>query len=126
MDVKEAVIAFLQARNAFTRTLQEVVDNGSEVVFRHKDFDHVVIISETLSVVSSEGKTTVACLNTEENVSFLVAHWEEFLQPGLSVLFMNPFVQQQWKVVPLIHDRVADKKTLREGLMSLFSQVPAC
>ena len=126
MDLKQAVTAFLKARNAFTKTLQEIVDEQERFVFRHTDHDHTVIVSESLRVVTATNKTTVACLNTQKNVDFLVSHWKDFLQPNLSVLFMNPSTQEQWKVIPLIHDRVADKDTLREGLESLFSQVTSC
>jgi hypothetical protein len=123
MELKEAVTAFLKARNALTRTLLDVVDTGEKLIFKHKTHDHHIVISEKLSVVNVSEKTTVACLNTKENVNFLVDNWEEFLVPKLSILFVNPNTQEQWKVMPVAHNAVAERKKLKKGLEALFSQV---
>lgn len=123
MELKEAVTAFLKARNALTRTLQEVVDQGEKVIFKHKNHDHHVIISEKLSVVDVKEKTTLACLNTKENVKFLAENWDDFLVEKLSILFVNPKTQEQWKIMPVAHNSVVERKKLKQGLESLFSQV---
>lgn len=123
MELKEAVTAFLRARNAMTRTLKDVVDQGQTVIFKHKDHDHHVIVLEDLAITKISQKTTIACLNTKRNVEFLVNHWEDFLQPKLSILFVNPNTQEQWKLMPVAHNSVAEPKKLKSGLLSLFSQV---
>ena len=123
MELKEAVTAFLKARNALTRTLKEVIDTSEHLIFRHKDHDHIVIVSEELQEIEISEKTTIACLNTKKNVEFLAANWEKFLQPKLSILFMNPNTQEQWKVMPVAHNSVAEPKKLKAGLLSMHSQI---
>lgn len=125
MELKDCVREFVKARNAISQTLLEHAEDGDELSFTHKHKVHHFLISEQL-VVPSDARDfyTVACLNTEQNLEFLLDHWQEFLQEKLSVLFVNPDSGEQWKVSPLLHDRITDEKNLKKGLRSLFDQVP--
>lgn len=124
MELKDCVWEFVKARNAITRNLLESSQEEDLLTFRYTNKVHHFLVSEELVVPTVRDVFTVACLNTKRNLDFLVDNWQEFLQEGLSVLFVNPDTAQQWKVCPLLHDAVCDKKSLRSGLESLFSQVP--
>ena len=101
MELKDCVRELVKARSAVTRTLVSHEDQGDVLIFTHKHKVHHFLISEQL-VVPEEvvDSFTVACLNTRENLEFLLAHWEDFLVDNLSVLFMNPELGAPWKVSP--------------------------
>lgn len=124
MELKDCVREFVRARNALARTIVSQEEAGEELTFVHKHKTHHFLISERLVVPEARDFFTVACLNSRENLDFLVDNWEEFLQENLSVLFVNPSFAQHWKVNPLLHDRITEQTSLRKGLESLFSQVP--
>ena len=126
MELKDCVRELVKARNAISRTLLEHTEEGDELTFTHKHKTHHFLISEELVVPSDVRDVyTVACLNTEGNLEFLIEHWDAFLQPMLSVLFVNPRSAEHWKVSPQMHDRITDEKNLKKGLKALFDQVPA-
>lgn len=124
MELKEAVTAFMTARNALSKKTAECIEQVDKLVFRYPDVEHHVHITEVLKPVDVTTKTTIACLNTKENLNILIHNWQDFLIDGLSILFVNPKDQQQWKVMPVAHNKITEKKNLRKGLESLFSQVP--
>lgn len=123
MELAQAATAFLKARYAVIGGLKEVTQENNEVVFHLDSTTHQVIIQESLKPVNASDKTTIATLNTKENVEFLANNWDDFLHPQLSILFMNPQTQEQWKVIPYSHNKIAEKKHLKKGLLSLSSQV---
>ncbi len=124
MELTNWAIEFVKARNAFTRTLREHSVQGDVVTFVHKHKVHHFLCQERLSVPVASDTYTVVCLNAEENLAFLITHWKEFLQPSLSVIFVNPQQHAHWQVSPKVHAMVADEETLEEGLRSLASEVP--
>jgi len=123
MELTNWAIDYVKARNAVTRTLKEHSVDGDMVTFVHKHKTHHFLSSPKLVIPAARDYFTVVCLNTEENLNFLIAHWKEFLQPNLSVIFVNPHTHQQWQVSPPVHARIADEESLELGLRTLASDV---
>ncbi len=68
----------------------------------------------------------IVTANTQENVEFLISHWEELVQyPHVCVYFVNPnsSLDKRWVIFPATHDKITERKALRKGLESLFSTV---
>ena len=71
------------------------------------------------------GESVLVCLNSRENLEFLISHWGEIISyTGLKVMFVNPVINEQWSLFPKTHDAITDKESLRKGLESLFASVP--
>lgn len=124
MELTNWAIEYVKARNAFTHTLKEHSVQGDVVTFVHKNKVHHFLCSEELVIPTSQDHYTVVCLNTERNVSFLIERWKDFLQPNLSVIFVNPAQHAHWQITPKVHSMVADEESLEAGIRSLASEVP--
>jgi hypothetical protein len=64
--------------------------------------------------------------NTQANLDAIVANWQEAAKhPKLQLIFVNPYsnTEKKWLLMPHVHERVSDRKTLKLGLQSLFSSV---
>ncbi len=71
----------------------------------------------------------VVTLNRKTNIETLMAAWPNLVNKrNLTVIFSNPEsnTETKWVIVPAVHDRVTERKSLRLGLMSLFSTVEEC
>ena len=69
-------------------------------------------------------KLTLVLLNKKENVDLIVSGWPHLIKKSnLSVLFVNPETNNKWSINPHIHDKIADKKSLKKGLLSIFESV---
>ena len=95
-----------------------------EVTFVHEHKTHHFLISPELKVPRARDVYTVACHNSRDNVIYLIKHWKDFLQPNLSVLFVNVRRNKSWQVIPKLHDSIADPASLKTGLMTMFYEVP--
>ncbi len=124
MELTNWAVEYVKARNAVSRTLKEHSVSGDVVTFVHKHKVHHFLCSETLIVPQTTDHYTVVCLNSEENVNFLIAHWDDFLQPNLSVIFTNPAAHAHWQITPRVHAMVADEESLETGVRTLASDVP--
>ena len=66
----------------------------------------------------------VVCLNTKDNLNWLIKNWDSLKQSRNIFIFVNPAVSESWSVHPSIHDVVTDKVALNPGLLSLFGSIP--
>ena len=63
----------------------------------------------------------VVVRNTRENAQVLIEHWQEALAfEKLVVLFIDEKSGNKWLLRPHIHEKIAEPKTLAQGLMTLY------
>lgn len=124
MELENWTIEYVKARNAVRRTLKEHSVQGDEITFTHKHKVHHFLLSPVLRVPEARDVYTVVCLNTKQNIAFLLAHWDAFLQNNLFVLFANPAMNASWQINPKVHAMVADSETLEQGLASMAAETP--
>ncbi|MBR9690286.1 hypothetical protein GOV08_01240 [Candidatus Woesearchaeota archaeon] len=73
---------------------------------------------------TKEGWKAVICLNTKANFDFLISNWENLIKnPKLSIIFVNPRLNQKWIVFPHTHNKITEKASLKLGLQTLFESV---
>ncbi len=84
-----------------------------------------VIVDDKLSAdQASDAPDMIVCLNTKANVDTLIRSWEEFSKPdNLTMVFANPETNEKWLLKPHHHDKVADKKSLKQGLLSMSEAI---
>jgi hypothetical protein len=67
-------------------------------------------------------KIYFVCDNTKHNVDFLISGWDKFISnPKLIILFIDINTQGKWLIRPQLHNSIADKESLKEGIYSLYS-----
>ena len=71
---------------------------------------------------SDAGLIFLFASNTRKNVLFLYANWEFFSKKkNLRLVFINKD-GGRWAINPWLHSLVADKSSLREGLLSMAEE----
>lgn len=103
-------------------------DDGSRIIVIVKEkLESVKPVIERFSALEKEHKPvkiTLVLYNKQENIELIVSGWSELIRKqNLTVMFANPKTNEKWSINPYIHDRVADRKTLKKGLLSLYSTV---
>ncbi|MGM5487408.1 MAG: hypothetical protein ACQESG_00510 [Nanobdellota archaeon] len=83
-------------------------------------------LEEVLKVSKEDQHTAVIVFNTEDNLKSLQSLWKELIKfKHLFIYFINPnsVRDQKWIISPYVHDKIADKKTLKTGLKAMFDSV---
>lgn len=63
----------------------------------------------------------VVIRNTKSNVQVIIDHWNSALSfEKLVLLFLDDKTGNKWLLRPNIHAKIAEPKTLAQGLMTLF------
>ncbi len=124
MELKDCVFELVRFRLAHKRVSVPLKETNSSFSYDLKGVSYQYFFSDVLSIPSCTGVCFYACLNTPENIAFLVENWDAFLQDRLTILFMNPSVNMFWKIAPKSHALISDAETLEQGIRSLAEQVP--
>lgn len=126
-DLKEWMVNYLKSRDVFDQMIKSFDSApGFDLLVRRKDADFYVIIMPELSDAEriakncADKKCGVVCLNSKDNVHFLVKNWD-FLKAvqGLCFYFVNPKNNTKWVLYPKTHDLVTEKSSLKKGLEAL-------
>jgi hypothetical protein len=122
MDLREWTILYVKHNDVHTKKLQDYKNEGDKVVFRFKDHHMHAYAMEKLDIIPVEGKTLLVTLQKKENIQFLLKHWDDFVQPGLTLVFVNPEKNEKWFIVPHTHSQIADPN-IELGIRSLAENV---
>ncbi|MGE0793255.1 MAG: hypothetical protein AB7V77_03710 [Candidatus Woesearchaeota archaeon] len=69
-------------------------------------------------------KLIYVCLNSQKNIEDVYVKWSKFIEnPNLTVIFVDLIKDSKWLIKPYIHDKIADKDNLKEGLISMYSNI---
>ncbi|MBD3259230.1 hypothetical protein GF371_01205 [Candidatus Woesearchaeota archaeon] len=136
--LKQWTLNYLKNRDIMLKRISTIEDKKDYILVKNKDETHIiVIVKEKLGSIRSvldefkklekkhkAQKLTLVLYNTKKNVDLLLKSWDAFLEfPSLSIVFANPSVNDKWIVSPAIHSKIADKKSLKHGLLSMFQNV---
>lgn len=66
----------------------------------------------------------VVTLNRKDNFAWLLNNWENLHQTQVMFHFVNLEKTESWAINPHLHQSIADKESLKPGLISLFESVP--
>ncbi|MBW3012706.1 hypothetical protein KY325_00900 [Candidatus Woesearchaeota archaeon] len=136
--LKDWTLNYLKNKDIMLKRISTIEDKGSYILVKNKDETHViVIVKEKLDSVQpvlddfkkyealhKAQKLTLILYNTKKNMELLLKSWDAFLEfPTLSIIFANPAVNDKWIISPAVHHKIADKKSLKQGLISMFQNV---
>lgn len=124
MELEDWTVAFVKMRDAMRRTLVEHTTDGDVLTCKHKDRTHHYLLAPKLKVPEATDWYTVVCLQTQENVRFLIDNWNRFQQERLTVLFVNPDENLYWQINPSMHSKIADPDSLAKGIESMAAEIP--
>ena len=127
MELEDWTDMYIDYLNAFqTEPISKLKkDNVIECTYPAKTLTYVYSKHLGPAMNREKGYCVLITRNTKENVLELAKHWHDFAKnPGLKILFVNPKVNMKWFINPHLHEKVADMKSLKKGLLSLHEGVP--
>ena len=129
MDLVEWTSAFIDNLNSYKRDLEKKEINGNiiECMYNGKGSVKYIVEPELKEEVMDklQGSVVLVCLNKKENLVFMAKNWDNFIKNSkLKVIFSNPKANQQWSLIPYVHNKICEPASLRLGLKSIFESVP--
>ncbi len=121
----------IKNRDLMLRRIERLEENadGFYVKYKHRESQFISEPNLSESTFKRIGKfksVAVICLNTKENLEFLIRNWKDFsANPHLSLYFVNQksHTEKVWIIFPHTHAKVADDESLRLGLETMFGNV---
>ena len=126
MDLQEWTRIFIKQRDVMKRRIKKLEQKPHGFTIETKDgMEEQVVVDDKLSEKhAADSPDIIVCLNTKANVETLINSWEEFSKPDhLTLVFANPETNEKWLLKPHHHDKVADKQSLKQGLLSMSEAV---
>ena len=126
MDLMEWSTIFLRQKDMIKREIESLEEKDGYVVIHCKDgTTKIVIVKDVLTPASlKENPSAIICLNTKNNVLALHQDWEPFSKEEMLLLvFANPKTNEKWLLRPHLHHKIADKESLKSGLLSMHEVI---
>lgn len=123
MELKEWMITFIRHKDIVQRRIKEIRETDDGFIVVYKDSQKRFIIMPKLKLPKDQ--SSIACLNTKDNLKFLLDNWKPFVDSKAMLHFVNPSskLEKKWIITPYVHDSVADPESLKQGLNSMFDTV---
>ncbi len=127
MDLKEWVVHHIKQKDLVKKDLISYKEEKDRVLCDYKEgrkgayhFGENLELSKIKAVKQDETATFV-CLCNEHNFKILVNNWGLFKQKtNLTFIFLNPNIAEKWIIKPHVHAKIADPKTLKQGLRTMY------
>jgi hypothetical protein len=124
----------IKSKNVMAQNAQSIKQAKEIIIVALKDgtrHGHLVLSSlrgiDQLKILNDFPKASVYTFNTQKNITFLVAHWKEYInfKRTLSIYFVNPTAsgKQHWAIHPYNHDIIIDEKHIQQSLKGVSQQV---
>lgn len=117
------LILYLKNRDLIFKKIKNIEQKDNKVIVTYKDKESTFLVEGTLSLPSFD---SIVCLNTKENLEFLIKNWEKFSShKQLCVYFVNPSSrsEKRWIIYPATHATIAEAESLKLGLYAMFETV---
>ncbi len=127
MNLNQWTSIYLNHVNNFKKNIKERKDEKEKIVCFLKnggktDYFVIPVLSKD---IEKEGSIVIVCLNIKENLNHIIEEWDSLIKnPKLKIMFVNPEENTHWSLIPHLHAKISDEKSLKRGLMSLFESVP--
>lgn len=120
--------AYIKYKDSVNRRISEMnVEESSNKIFiknKNGSEDLYICINHLEGPSTAIKDEKVVCLNTRQNLDWLIKNWDSLKQSRNVFIFVNPDVSESWSVHPSMHDVITEKAALKPGLLSLFESVP--
>ena len=129
LDLLSWTEAFLRYKDAIQRKIQEIKINKEEKEIKVKQKDGTEQLYKCIDelekthIKEAENKRIV-CLNTKNNLNWLIENWQELKETETIIIFSNPKKTAHWTVTPKTHNKITEKGAIKQGLKTLFESIP--
>ena len=127
MNLKDWTKHHLKFKDCFKKQIIEIKELDNSLIVHEKKEDKIYLISEELTEdlinKKTDNKKYVVILNTEANVETLIKKWNYVENKDLTIIFVNNKTNENWLINTQLHSKIADKKSIKQGLMSLHNTI---
>jgi isoleucyl-tRNA synthetase len=95
---------------------KEILSFDEKIVVKRAEKEQNYYFLEELKVLTD----IVVTFNNKKNFDFLVKNWAEFVNKNTTIYFVNLTKNSYWAIKPSHHEKICDKKTLKQGLKALY------
>ncbi|MFP4423784.1 MAG: hypothetical protein ACLFP2_00980 [Candidatus Woesearchaeota archaeon] len=132
MDIQDYLLQwakeYFRNKDIIYKKILEINESKNHLDIAYNDKTIKVYGFESLEEIAKVAgeHVSVVVFNTEDNLKILQSLWKELTKHrNLFIYFINPASvrDQKWIISPYVHDKIADKKTLKTGLKAMFDSV---
>ncbi len=117
----------IKHRDVFFKKLVSFEDTEYGFIghFKDKDVQYIILDSLQFDSLKKDVEQQYITINNSKNFNTLLSEWKILIAyPKLKIIFVDKIsTGEHWQIAPFIHDKIADKKTLKTGLKSLYESV---
>jgi len=131
MDLYEWTEEYIRFRDVIRKKIVDIKKQNRSILVKEKEKENPYLIEEDLleginklSDFEKKKSIIIVTLNKEKNLDVLIKNWDNLLEfEDLTVLFSHPGTNEKWSVHLKSHDKISEKKHLKEGLKILFESI---
>jgi len=128
-------MTYFRNRDLVQRRIVSIEKTSGEcdILIKHNDKEIKVLVMPEIesfdalnAKLDKDKHTTLVTLNSKNNFDIIVNNWKYFVElPNFYIVFSNPdsSTETKWIINPHVHSRIADEKSLKIGLKSMFDSV---
>jgi hypothetical protein len=128
MNLSEWAVNYVKHKDLVARNLKGFVVKDGFVEFSFNDKVHDYFIMDLLNISKikeimnnqSGHLKTIVCMHNQDNFNTIVSNWDELIKQSITLIFVNPQHEDRWIINPQLHNRIADKAKLKQGLKTMY------
>lgn len=129
LDILSWTEEYIKYKDTIHRKLAKIDKNTQkkEVICTQKDGStQKYVCLDDLTEINTKDiqNLKISCLNTKQNVDWLIKNWDDIKDTNTTFMFANPTQSIHWSINPKFHDSVTEKTNLKQGLKALFESIP--
>ncbi|MBN2142960.1 hypothetical protein JW711_06555 [Candidatus Woesearchaeota archaeon] len=126
MDLKNWTVHHIKQKDLVKRDLVSFQEEDGKITCEYKESHATFFMQENLDLnkvksLDAKDVSYLVCLCNEHNFKLLADNWNllKTLQ-NLTFIFLNPEFTDKWIIKPFVHAKIADPKTLKQGLRTMY------
>lgn len=134
-ELVEWALTYFKNKDLVQRKIKSIEKSSGDcdILIKHEDKEIKVIVMPEIENfddinknINKDKHTTLVTLNRKSNFDIIINNWKSLAEfPNLYIIFSNPnsSTETKWIISPHIHSKIADEKSLKIGLKSMFDSV---
>ena len=122
-DLESWLEEYEKYRDCFQKKLGNVEKEDGKVLLHYENSVVTVFCEEDLSDLEGLEADKIATLNTTNNLEWVIHNWEDLVEEGVMLYFVNLDTKNNWVLKPRLHSKITPQKHLKKSLQTLFQTV---
>lgn len=127
INLREWAVHYIKQMDAVKGNLVSYREEEDKVLCDYKEGRKATYLCsenlemEKLKAINMDETLYIVCLCNEHNLKVLMDNWDLFKsKQNLTFIFLNPRLAEKWIIKPYFHAKIADPKTLKQGLRTMY------